>query len=43
MAELARKGAELLIVVNGSPYHVGKRALRREVFSAAARHHTAAA
>jgi NAD+ synthase/NAD+ synthase (glutamine-hydrolysing) len=37
--ELARKGAELLIVVNGSPYHVGKRALRREVFSAVARHH----
>jgi NAD+ synthase (glutamine-hydrolysing) len=37
--ELARKGAELLIVVNGSPYHVGKRALRREVFSAAARRH----
>jgi NAD+ synthase (glutamine-hydrolysing) len=39
VAELARKGADLLIVINGSPYHVGKRALRREVFSAAARHH----
>ena len=39
VAELARKGAELLIVINGSPYHVGKRALRREVFCAAARHH----
>jgi NAD+ synthase (glutamine-hydrolysing) len=39
VAELARKGAELLIVVNGSPYHVGKRALRREVFCAVARHH----
>lgn len=39
VAELARKGADLLIVINGSPYHVDKRALRREVFSAAARHH----
>jgi len=39
VAELAGKGAELLIIVNGSPYHVGKRALRREVFSAVARHH----
>jgi len=39
VAELARKGADLLIVINGSPYHVGKRALRREVFSAVARHH----
>jgi NAD+ synthase/NAD+ synthase (glutamine-hydrolysing) len=41
VAELARKGADLLIIINGSPYHVGKRALRREVFSAVARHHAA--
>ena len=39
VAELAGKGAELLIIINGSPYHVGKRELRREVFSAVARHH----
>ena len=39
VAELARKGAELLIIINGSPYHMGKRALRRDVFSAVAQHH----
>ncbi len=35
--ELARAGAELLITINASPYHMGKRALRREVFSNTAR------
>ncbi len=39
VAELAGKGAQLLIIINGSPYHVGKRELRREVFSAVALHH----
>lgn len=39
VADLARQGAELLIVINGSPYHLGKRGLRREVFRAVARHH----
>ncbi len=31
--ELARQGARVLISINASPYHMGKRALRREVFS----------
>ena len=40
VAELAAAGAELLISINGSPYHLGKRAQRREMFAAlAARHH----
>jgi NAD+ synthase (glutamine-hydrolysing) len=37
--ELIRAGGRLLITINASPYHVGKRSLRREVFSAAARRH----
>lgn len=37
VSELTRQGAEAIIVVNGSPYNVGKRALRREVFSSQAR------
>jgi len=37
--ELAQKGAELLISINASPYHMGKRALRREIFRATARRH----
>jgi len=37
--ELAHCGAELLISINSSPYHLGKRALRREVFEATARRH----
>ena len=37
--ELARAGAEVLISINASPYHMGKRALRREIFAATARHH----
>jgi len=39
VTELARAGADLLIIVNGSPFHMGKRALRREIFTAVARHH----
>ncbi len=37
--ELAKAGAQILISINASPYHMGKRALRREIFAAAARHH----
>jgi len=37
--ELANSGAELLISINASPYHMGKRAQRREVFAASARRH----
>jgi NAD+ synthase (glutamine-hydrolysing) len=37
--ELIASGGEMLISVNASPYHMGKRALRREIFTAAARHH----
>ena len=37
--ELASQGAELLIIINGSPYFMGKRALRREIFAATARRH----
>jgi NAD+ synthase (glutamine-hydrolysing) len=36
--ELAQAGAQILISINASPYHMGKRALRREIFSATARH-----
>ena len=32
-------GAEFLISINASPYHMGKRALRREIFAATARRH----
>ena len=34
--ELAQSGGELLISINASPYHMGKRTLRREVFEATA-------
>ncbi|MFN3323610.1 MAG: NAD+ synthase [Bryobacteraceae bacterium] len=37
--ELVRAGARLLLTINGSPYHMGKRQLRRHIFAAAARHH----
>ena len=37
--ELIAAGGELLVSINASPYHMGKRALRREIFTAAARHH----
>jgi NAD+ synthase/NAD+ synthase (glutamine-hydrolysing) len=30
--ELAQSGARMLISINASPYHMGKRALRREIF-----------
>ena len=32
--ELAHAGARVVISINGSPYHQGKRALRREIFAA---------
>ena len=35
--ELAQAGARILISINASPYHMGKRALRREIFAATAR------
>jgi NAD+ synthase/NAD+ synthase (glutamine-hydrolysing) len=37
--ELMRQGASLLISINASPWHLGKRDLRREMFGAIARHH----
>jgi NAD+ synthase/NAD+ synthase (glutamine-hydrolysing) len=37
--ELAGRGAEALISINASPYHIGKRDLRREVFRATAQRH----
>jgi NAD+ synthase (glutamine-hydrolysing) len=37
--ELVQAGARMLIIINASPYHMGKRAMRREIFSAAARRH----
>jgi NAD+ synthase (glutamine-hydrolysing) len=36
--EMARTGAKPLISINASPYHMGKRALRHEVFVTTARH-----
>jgi len=35
--ELAQTGAKLLISINASPYHMGKRAQRHEIFAATAR------
>lgn len=37
--ELVKQGARVLISINASPYQMGKRALRRQIFSNAARHH----
>jgi NAD+ synthase/NAD+ synthase (glutamine-hydrolysing) len=37
--ELAHAGGELLISINASPYHMGKRAQRREIFETTARRH----
>jgi NAD+ synthase (glutamine-hydrolysing) len=37
--ELAAAGSRVLISINASPYHMGKRAQRREIFAAAARRH----
>ena len=36
--ELASAGARILISINASPYHMGKRAQRSEIFTATARH-----
>jgi NAD+ synthase/NAD+ synthase (glutamine-hydrolysing) len=36
--ELAQKGAKMLISINASPYHMGKRSLRREIFNATSHH-----
>src|ERR1700678_3898248 len=36
--ELASAGARMLISINASPYHMGKRAQRSEIFAATARH-----
>ena len=35
--ELTQSGAEILISINASPYHMHKRDLRREIFTATAR------
>ena len=37
IGEMARTGVEFLVSINASPYHMGKRTQRREIFSAAAR------
>ncbi|MBI2681140.1 MAG: NAD+ synthase [Candidatus Solibacter usitatus] len=37
--EMIAAGGRILISINASPYHMGKRALRREIFSAAAKRH----
>jgi NAD+ synthase (glutamine-hydrolysing) len=36
--ELAASGARILISINASPYHMGKREQRTEIFAATARH-----
>ncbi len=37
--ELIGLGGNVLIVINGSPYHMGKRALRRDIFAGIAQRH----
>ena len=37
--ELMRKGASMLISINASPFHLGKRALRTDMFRAMAQRH----
>ena len=37
--EMAQLGADLLLVINGSPYSMGKRIFRHEMFRTAARHY----
>ena len=37
--EMAQMGADLLISINASPFSMGKRELRRDMFAAAARHY----
>ncbi len=39
--ELVAQGAKVLISINASPYHMGKRSVRREIFAASARRHGA--
>jgi NAD+ synthase/NAD+ synthase (glutamine-hydrolysing) len=39
VAELAAQGAQIVISINGSPYHMHKRALRRVMFQAMAARH----
>ncbi len=41
--ELMAKGAKMLISINASPFHLGKRALRDEMFRAMTRRHNAPA
>ncbi len=38
LSEMSQAGAQLLVSINASPYHRGKRALREEIFSVSARH-----
>jgi NAD+ synthase/NAD+ synthase (glutamine-hydrolysing) len=40
--ELVGKGASLIVSINGSPFHMHKRGLRRGMFAAIARRHNAA-
>ena len=35
--ELAREGATMLVSINASPYHMGKRSLRRDIFASTAK------
>lgn len=37
--ELVQAGARILITINASPFHMGKRELRRQIFQTAARRH----
>lgn len=37
--QLVAQGAGIVISINGSPWHIGKRALRRQMFAAMARRH----
>src|SRR5204863_2958087 len=37
--EMITAGGRVLISINASPYHMGKRVMRREIFSATARRH----
>ncbi|MCS7026824.1 MAG: NAD+ synthase [Bryobacteraceae bacterium] len=39
VSELVEEGAELLISINASPYHMGKRSLRFHIFETTARRH----
>src|SRR5436190_2678296 len=37
--ELANAGGQILISINASPYHMGKRAQRKQIFETTAQHH----